>query len=246
MRITDAPWEKRNTGLRVCEVKIDQGEGIEECAGLIPQEGYDYVVVKVPAGDNRMVHYLENAGYRYLENQFNIRFCSQEADSLNGSWGRRFSDHRCAQVNERGDIERITARIRRGLFEKDRFSTDPVIAPGIPDNRIAGWVEDIHTQGKGAVYTLFYKGEEVGFFILSERRNHIYVEMAGIFREHRGSGLPFLLLYNILKESAAGGYHTITASVSSNNLATLNTFTRFIRFRIDSEMVVLRKYFEKE
>lgn len=246
MRITAAPWEQRNTGLRVCEVRIGEGESIEECAKQLPAEGYDYVVVKVPAGDNSMVHYLEGQGYRYLENQFNIRFCSSEADNLNGGWGRRFSDHQCMEVRDNGDIERITSRIRKGLFEKDRFSTDPLIAPGIPDKRIAGWVEDIYAGGKGSIYSLFYRGDEVGFFILSDRSNNIYVEMAGIYREHRGTGLPFLLLCNILSISAARGCHTVTASVSSNNLATLNTFTRFIRFRIDSGMVVLRKYFGKE
>lgn len=246
MRITEAPWEQRNTGLKVCEVKIGAGESIEECAPQLPEEGYDYVVVKVPAGDNRMVHYLEGLGYRYLENQLNIRFCSSGAESLNGSWGRRFSDHKCAEVKDKSDLERITARIRKGLFEKDRFSTDPLIAPGIPDKRIAGWVEDIHAGDKGEIYSLFYRGDEVGFFILSDRTTHIYVEMAGIYREHRGTGLPFLLLYNILSISAARGFHTVTASVSSNNLATLNTFTRFIRFRIDSGMVVLRKYLGKE
>lgn len=243
MTITEAVWEKRNTGFRVCEVVFTPADLSKKEVDLIPCKGYDYIVAKVPAGHNELIHLLEDDGFRYLENQINIRFCSTGSETINGDWANRFRDHSCVRVTSTEEVAEITGRIRsEGLFEKDRFSLDPIFTPPLPDRRIANWVEDISSNGTGKIWSIEKHGTAVGFFIISPRGTTAYVDMAGIYRQYRGTGLPWLLLLNILKESERMGHSTVTASVSSNNIATLNTFTRFIRFRVDSVMVVLRKY----
>lgn len=243
MIITDAVWEKRNTGFRVCEVVFTPADLGEKSIDPIPCNGYDYIVAKVPAGNNELIHKLEEDGFRYLENQINIRFCSTGNDTINEAWAARFSDHNCVRVSSKEEVAEITGRIRsEGLFEKDRFSLDPIFTSPLPDRRIANWVEDISSNDNGRIWSIEKKGIAVGFFIISERGSSAYVDMAGIYRKFRGTGLPWLLLLNILKESERMGHSTVTASVSSNNIATLNTFTRFIRFRVDSVTVVLRKF----
>lgn len=243
MKLTNAVWELRNIGLRVCEIQFGRGDGEREIGEVPGGDSYDYYVAKVPAENISLVHALEERGFRYLENQLNISFTTEEVNRIDKRWIERFSGYTCSPVQSEEESGHIIKKSGEGLFEKDRFSVDPLIAEGVPDRRIAYWIGDIYRSGASSLYLLKRGVDIVGFFIIRKTgKSSVYVEMAAIFSEYRNRGLSFLLIYNILLMSARIGAKEITASMSTNNISTINTFTRFINFRLEEVSVVLRKY----
>jgi hypothetical protein len=242
LKITNAIWEQRNIGLNVCEIQFGIGDGETEIGTALGGEEYDYYVAKVPVENISLVHALEERGFRYLENQLNITFTPDEVNRIDKRWIERFSGYSCTLLKSEVEFSNIIKKTDEGLFEKDRFSVDPLIAEGVSDRRIANWIGDIYRRGKSSIYMLKREDEIVGFFIIrNTRKSSVYVEMAAIFSKYRNQGLSFLLIYNILLMSSESGAKEISASVSTNNISTINTFTRFINFRLREVSVVLRK-----
>jgi len=243
MKKVNASWEMRNLGLRVCELTFGADDNICEVNELIKGDEFDYYVARVPSGNISLVHDLESSGFRYLENQVSIWFTTDELPKINLEWRARFASYSCSRVESDHEFDEIVRRTREGLFEKDRFSVDPLISRDLPDRRIAYWIGDMRKDLRYSIY-LIRNGDDIrGFFILKKRGPALsYVEMAAIFREYRGKGLPFMLIYNILAMASREGSKGITASLSVNNTDTLNTFTRFINFRIQGVNIILRKF----
>ena len=242
MKVTDAKWELKNLGLRVCELEFAADEVIP-AGGVIPgTEAFDYIVAKVPAGNTRAAHRLEEIGYRYLENQVNISFSAKHLLRIDNDWIRKFESVECREISSDKEYREIVKRTRQGLFERDRFSIDPLIDKSLPDNRIANWIEDLMGRDNCSFFSIGRGPDPAGYFILENRGRSVYITMAGVFREYQGKGYSFLLLYHILRVCAERGSDRITASVSINNLKTINTFTRFINFMINEVFMVFRKY----
>lgn len=243
MKKVNATWEIRNLGLKVCELTFGAGEGIREVNDLLAGDEFDYYVARVPSENIKLVHDLESSGFRYLENQVSIGFTTDELPKINQRWIERFGAYTCSRVNSDREFDEILKRTREGLFEKDRFSVDPLISRDLPDRRIEYWISDMRNDPGNSVY-LIRNGEiTAGFFIIKKRSPAVsYVEMAALFREYRGKGLAFLLIYNILAMASREGSKGLKASLSVNNINTLNTFTRFINFRIEGVHIILRKF----
>lgn len=243
MKVVNATWEKRNLGLKVCEITFQSGDAKGDFSKILDENIYDYYVARVPSTEIQLVHDLESIGFRYLENQMNIYFDTIEIHRIDERWIGRFGDYTCNLCTGGDEFDEIISRTRSGLFEKDRMSVDPLIDKSLPDKRVANWILDMQKQADNSIYIIRKSNEMVGFFILRKTAPLTsYVEMAAIFSEYRKRGLAFLLIYNILVMAAREGSKRILASLSTNNISTINTFTRFINFRIQDVSVVLRKY----
>ena len=72
MKIINAHWEERNTGMKVLEIVFNRKDKLKVFIDLIIEEKFDYIVAKVPGGKTELIHELENSGYRLLENQIQI------------------------------------------------------------------------------------------------------------------------------------------------------------------------------
>ena len=243
MKVTDAKWELKNLGLRVCELEFAADEVIP-AGGVIPgTEAFDYIVAKVPAGNTRAAHRLEEIGYRYLENQLELMIDVDQSGERGDKLRLRFKAYSCRRVSSDKELGIIIKNTADGLFDKDRFSVDPLIDPGLPSKRIANWTETICMDRGSMVYAIYAGEHMAGYFILTAiNASHAYVNMAGIFRKYQGRGLSFLLIDNILARAGEEGFTAVKAAVSVNNIRTINTFTRFVNFRIKKVVMIFRRF----
>jgi hypothetical protein len=242
MEIIDAWWEKRNLGFRVCEIIFDQNDLIDftEIADL--EQTYEYLVAKIPVESVHLVHELENNGFRYLENQQLIYFTSEQFLNLNKNWERRFQNIVFEEISEKKDLKIICDKIMEGLYKKGRISADPDIEKGISDLRIVNWLKDLYNKDTAAIYGLSNDGTIIGYFALDKLNNfHLNVVQAAIFTEYQNKGYSFLLPYSVLKIAYSKKFKGVFASISTGNMKTLNSISKFVHFSVKQTSVVLRK-----
>lgn len=240
MKVVDAYWEERNLGLKVCEIIFDENDVGISISKL--EKSYDYLVAKVPSSLTGLVHELEDQGFRYLENQIILHFGSDQYVKLDESWQSRFTDFKCSIVTEERELFDICNQIRKGLYVNGRISSDPLIPAGISDLRITNWLNDLFIKKDTRVYMLSEQNIPVGYFVLEKVKNvHLNIVQAGIFRDYQNRGFSFLLLYNILRRAYEDGFKGIFASVSSGNIKTINSISKFVHLSVKETYVVLRK-----
>jgi hypothetical protein len=242
VKIIDAFWEERNLGKKVCEMIFDQEEVLESNLINDLEKTFDYIVAKVPAESVYMVHVLENLGFRYLENQQTIYFSSNQFLKVDTLWEKRFQNFRCEKVSEIETLKDICDKIKSGLYLNGRISADPSIENGISDLRIVNWLKDLYPKEHISVYTILKEDKSIGYFVLDRINTfHLNIVQAGIFRDFQNQGYSFLLLFNILKISFEDKVKGIFASVSSANIKTINSISKFVHFSVKDTYVVLRK-----
>jgi hypothetical protein len=242
VKVIDAYWEKRNLGLRVCEILFDQDEIIDNNKLSDLEESYDYLVAKIPGDSVSLVHDLENKGFRYLENQQVIYFLTSELLKIDKAWEARFKEVTCEKVTHLKVLAEICNQIMKGLYLTGRISADPDIKKGISDLRIVNWLKDIYEKENVSVYCLIKQNKIVGYYAL-ERINifHMNIVQAGIFLGYQDKGYSFLLLYYILKSSLGEGCRGIFAAISAGNTKTLNSISKFVHINVKKTLVIMRK-----
>lgn len=248
MKVIDAIWEKRNLDLYVSELIFERGDTINDFLKIEDDLRNHYIVAKIPNQNIELVHNLEQFSFRYLENQISILFNHQATEELKTSWIDRFQKFTCEILIEESDLNTISRLILEGLFENDRFSIDPFISDEKPNLRISNWLRDIFKREAPGIYLIKDMNRKiVGFFVLKNPdAKTLFVELAGIFKEYRNKGYSFLLLKYILSTAKILSMNSIRADISSNNMNTLNTFARFVPFKIVSNNVVLRRIPERD
>lgn len=76
MKIVEATWERRNLGRDAWEVTLGR-EDVADVGKTLAALRDDrfagaYVCVKMPVGNLKMLHALEDDGFRFLETQFSL------------------------------------------------------------------------------------------------------------------------------------------------------------------------------
>lgn len=242
MKVIDAYWEKRNLGLKVCEIVFDKNETADPVKITDLENSFDYLVAKVPAESVSLVHLLENKGFRYLENQQVIYFQTREFSNIDKTWETRFKDFHSKKVSDTKSLNEICDQIMKGLYIRGRISADPDIKEGISDLRIVNWLNDIYSKENISVYYLSKNDTIIGYFVLDRLNNsHINIVQAGIFKNYQDRGYSFLLLFNILRTSFKEGKTGIFATISTNNNKTLNSISKFVHIAVKKSFVVMRK-----
>jgi hypothetical protein len=114
VKIINAFWEERNLGLKVCELIFNADDSVDLSILREEEKLYDYLVAKIPSGSNRIIHDLENEGFRYLENQQVFQFYSNEYLNLNKSWKLRHGNIVCEKVDDEGALKEICDKFENG------------------------------------------------------------------------------------------------------------------------------------
>ena len=246
MKFVDAHWEKRNFGFKVCEIIFDNNDTIQDFYSLKGIAEFKYIVVKVSKGNIKLIHELENEGFRYLENQLSIVLNTNAYTTMDMKWVKRFNDVSYRKIESEADLDYFINETKENLFQNDRFSKDPLINKKAADMRISNWVKDIIQQGNSNIFLLQQGALIPGFFILNrENVNTTFVEMAGVFRKFRNNGYAFPMFYNMLVATNQQRIKTLKASMSTNNLDIINTVSRFVTLKIISNQIILRKFVDR-
>jgi len=247
MKVVNALWEVRNSGLTTCEIVFEKGDSFDEYLALNIEKTFQYSVVKIPYDNLKLLHNLEDFGYKYIETQFNVCVATSEIDRIDKKWERVLEDTGYKLLRDDQDFDVIISNIRDGMFKSDRVSLDEKLGKETSALRYINWIMDLRTDINAEIYYLTKRGEEVGFFIIREAvEKSIHSVIAGIFNQFQGKGLSVALIYYYLKLAAERNAKNAFTSFSSNNIGMLNTFTKTVSFKTVSIFYVLRKLIDEK
>lgn len=237
MKLTDAFWEKKNLGMKVLEVQFEENDTIDT---EIIYEGYEYVLVKVPAGKIDIVHKLEKNGFVFLETKLNIIKRVREIAEGNRYLSHLSKNTDYVEISDYSKIEDVLNKIDENLFDTDRVALDPIFNIEISNKRYKNWIRNVLEQGVASLYEIVYEGDSVGFSLISIKGKRMELLLGGLYSEYKGSGLGFTIIEKPLQLSTKLGVKFIETSISTNNVAVYKLYQSF-GFDVRTINYVLRK-----
>lgn len=242
MDIIEAGWDQKITGIRTCEILFKAGESYDDYLKTEAEKNFEFIVAKIPVGDLKLVHQLEDNGFRYLENQLCLSFKTEQLDRINSLWYRLFDGFEYRLVKTRSEISSVTEQVSSKMFEADRYSRDPLWQKDYSSPRYVNWINSLFLSEDVQIYVMVRKGTEVGFFAVKKESDKINsCPIAGIYNQHKFSGYIFVLVWYILEISRKEGRTKFITSISSNNKNLLSSFSKAFNYRVDKTYIVLRK-----
>ncbi len=242
MEIINAIWDEKVTGLKSCEILFKKGDSFETYLDKAPEKEFRFLVAKVPVNDLKLVHQLEDAGYRYLENQMRLSFEVSQIGRIDPKWHRLLKDFSCGLVTGPDEIGAIESEVRNNMFESDRYTLDPFWRYGISSARYINWIRELYGREDTRFYEIRHNTESAGFFIMQPESPEVSrCPLAGIYNRHKGAGYIFVLTWFWLDISRREGITRVFTSVSSNNRIMLSSLSKAFNFRLCDTLIVLRK-----
>jgi hypothetical protein len=247
MKIIDAFWDRKNTGLNTCEILFGERDIFQMYLDANVESKYDFSVVKIPVGNLRLVHQMEDNGYRYLENQMLISFEVDQLEEINQKWQRLLPGFTYNLLKELEGINSIIGEVNNKMFENDRFSLDPYWRTNVSSLRYTNWIRDMFEKKGTNFYLMKKNNEPVGFFTIKHISEHICnCPIAGIYSKFKSHGYFFALAWFWLEESKKLGYKKLLTSISTNNKAIHSFLSKVFFFRVNEILIVLRKRLNPE
>jgi len=242
MKVINATWDQVNTGLKTCELIFDENDTIYDYLKSKIEDNYEYSVVKVSSESIRLVHDLEDLGYRFMETQFSIMVNTEEFDKFDKRWMRVIARTSYTKIEEKDEFNILLQNIGEDMFRTDRISLDENLGKKISKRRYVNWLTDLFEKKEAEIFFLNRNNERTGFFVLKRINQNVFQSViAGLFTKYQGQGLSVVLIYYYLKYARDYGAKSIITSFSSNNLLMMNTFTKTIAFKTNKIYYVLRK-----
>lgn len=242
MNITDARWDEKITGLTTCEIIFEKEDTFQIYLDASIESNFHFSVVKIPIGNLRLVHQLEDFGYRYLENQLVLSFNTDQLEHIKSIWNRLFNGFSYKLLTTKEEIASVNNQVNDNMFEADRFSQDPYWSSEISSKRYVNWIDELFGTSRVNFYAMIKQGREVGFFaIKNESQKTNSCPIAGIYNQFKSSGYIFVLVWDILVISREMGVNKFVTSISSNNRNLLSSFSKIFNFKVNDTFIVLRK-----
>ena len=242
MKVTHATWERRNLGRDAWEITLDRKD-MEDVSGVIKTLNDEkfkgaYVCVKLPVGNLKMVHALEDDGFRFLEVQLSLISHFEPANIL--SQRESMGNVEFKTVEKTSEAwERIIQKVPAGLFDTDRIALDPRFGPDVARRRYQNWMRDLLANPKSRLTVMVVDGNEIAFGLDIVDEGRVEGVLGATFEEFRNSGYGMLSMAGYDEGELAMKHRT---AVSSNNQAVLRTHQNCGRI-IYKEMYVFRKIY---
>ncbi|TAL65414.1 MAG: hypothetical protein EPN88_09625 [Bacteroidetes bacterium] len=242
MNLIDAEWDEKISGLKTCEILFEKSDSFKTYLDADIEKNVKFSVVKIPVGNLKLVHQLEDIGYRYLENQMVLSFNVEQLEQINSIWERLFKGFSYKLLTTREELVSITNQVSDKMFEADRYSQDPFWTDDLSSRRYVNWIYELFEKSQVRFYEMIKNGRKVGFFAIkneSEKSNSCPI--AGIYNQYKFSGYIFVLVWYILIISREMGVNKFVTSISSNNRNLLSSFSKIFHFKVNETFIVLRK-----
>lgn len=240
MKIVEATWERRNLGRDVWEITLgreDMADVGKTLAALNDSRfAGAYVCVKMPVGNLKVLHALEDDGFRFLETQLSLmsRF---DADDVMGLCENANAHVEFVTVEKNEAAwERVISKVVPEMFDSDRISLDPLLGPEIACRRYQNWMRDLLQNPNSELMLMMLDGREVAFNIDIVEGGTRHGMLAGNFPEFKNTGYGLALIAGTPEK-----HRKIRTAVSSNNPQVLRAHQNCGRV-VYKEMYVLRKF----
>lgn len=240
MELREAFWEKRNLGMDTLEINFGNKDIIDDNLENVLSR-YGYIVAKVPCGNIKLLHQLEDVGFRFIETQIGLSKTIGRHYQTPDIYKRVSGKIRIKQVLTENDLNLVLEEINKGIFETDRIALDIFFGKEYAANRYCNWIKDELSTGKSRLFVIVYGSNTIGFFLLenaNDRKSSIV--LGGIYNNYKNFGFGFSFIDESIKLSVAEGKSLVYAKVSSNNLPILKLYSAF-GFNISDISYVLRR-----
>ena len=230
MKIVEATWEVRNLGRRAFEISLDKRDcqDVDKVlSGLMdPQYNGAYVTVKLPAGNLACLHALEDFGFRFLENQLEVRYALSkyktppQIQNLIVPVSIKEIPHVLAEWKV------IADKITPDLFETDRISLDPFWGPETGCRRYRNWLLDMCERDDAHLLVFGDPDDpavEYGFTLdrLDEGNGVLHGILGGVFCDCDKPGIGFSIYDASFRNDVLRGARVLVSAISSNNPAVI-------------------------
>jgi hypothetical protein len=245
MKIIAAAWERRNLGLDVTEVTVEQRDLEDEQETLEVLKKYmlprHYLLVKTPIGAIAFLAKLQALGFIFLECQY----------TLSVKLGNYVLPSRFASLAEDVSLEALSRDktewldllrlIGDDLFTTDRVALDPMFGVHTANKRYKNWIMDMWENRSASAYKVLHKGENLGFNIMSfnTQTQAAHSVLTGILNRYHGSGLGGTMILAPIIFNIEKGMKLYTTAISSNNQPVFRLYIH-LGFNIKTSSYVLR------
>lgn len=199
--IKDTPWDNKVFGFYTAEILEYSARTLEQA---IRRPGH-YTLKLNPLAD------------KSLALQYGFYFCDTLLEPVCKHGELVISNHPDIRITDNAPLDELL-KICDGSFHHGRFHRDPNIEKKLADKRYLQWLEDL--AGRGTIYGLML-GEHIAGFIATYDNQ---LQLHAIANEYRGKGLAKYWWSAVASTMFASGYKTVSSSISSSNLPTLNLY----------------------
>ena len=165
MKIVNAVWEKRNLGVKTCEVTIEQEDTLEEvnsaCDDLSSR--YECLVFKIPSNRSDLVLPMQSKNFQCIESAITTMTDLQNFN-ISDRYARFKKQISYQPMNEK-DLSRLYEEIQSGIFKTDRIYLDPYFTHESAAQRYVFWVQDLVEQ-ENIPYKVKFRNEDIGFLCI--------------------------------------------------------------------------------
>jgi len=198
--------------------------------------------IKVNSTELEKIHFLEDLGFNYMESQYEVKKIITEPYKTSP-----FSKHcllKSLGCSDKEMIKKIEYIITTS-FDTDRYYLDPKFDKKYSGLRYKNWfLNSLYDQNYLTNYYIAKrKGDLIGFLMVKNEFDKIYLALGGVSNEFKGFGFYASLLTDYLNQAFSQGHKTIYSSISSHNLEILNIYI-YLGFGVVDEKIVMRKIYE--
>jgi hypothetical protein len=247
MKIVNAVWDEKITGLKTCEIYFGKGDTFKTYLDADVESIFQFSVVKIPAGNLNLVHQLEQTGYRYLENQISLSFDVEQMDHINHSWFKLLNGFSYKLLTTADEIKSVSDQVSDKMFQADRYSQDPFWPDDLSSKRYVNWIDELFKSEQTKIYSMVKNDKDVGFFVIkNESKTLNSCPIAGIYNQYKFSGYIFVLVWYILLISREMKTNKFVTSISTNNQNLFSAFSKAFTYKVNDTLIVLRKVIMQE
>lgn len=248
MKIIKATWENRNLGCDAYEITLDRKDLKNFDAVLDEIHTQDfagaYVTLKMPVGDLKALHALEDDGFRFMETQFHIGRSLQNYETPDML--KRFQNmlNREEVPKTASEWRKVVDLITPDMFTTDRIYLDPQLKPEMSCTRYKNWVMDLVGKPNNSLYIYKHLEKIIGFglYECNPEKKAVHDLLGGVFNEYKAGmyGLILMNTFNLCEKRK--GTKTNETCISSNNAAVCKCYS-LLGYCIYDELYVLRTNF---
>lgn len=240
--IIDAFWEKRNLGVSVYEVLVNEKASVDELASIYEIKG-DLIYVKVHCGNTAIIEKLSQNNFVYVENQFSIQKRLQNI-IVPEAYVKTLRFLEPDIISSLEDARVIFDELDKGLFVSDRIAVDTNFSIKTANLRYKNWITDMINSGnyECAILKTKSEGVPVAFYINKYEGKVGYCILGAVFNNFKNRGLGHSFIYFAIENSIKQNCKVLKTKISGNNVSVFNIYSSVFGFEITKNYVVLKKF----
>lgn len=216
MIVVDAYWEIRNLGKKTVEIEVEKNDSLEDLVNYFSNNLYEYSVLKLPSSRKDLIFPIQSLGFKFAEILNYAKVGTKGLPSLSKIENRILNDLIYSPMTK-SEHDELFFRLSENLFETDRIAIDPLFGTKKSNYRYRGLITDEINNG-ATLYSVKFKLNNIGFFLIRERGDASYSNLAGIYKDFQNKGFGIFLNFFEILESSKRGLKELNTAFSSNNL----------------------------